>query len=364
MIKANKVYLVFLNGKSNAGGAERMVHYLDEYLKSRKILTEIIDEDRLKNTFIGKLYWRLFSIKHFQKRRAKYIAKFTTAFLWLHYRPNKMVISNGEPTAYYATDCVISHGCYHKMELDYGRKDSRLSRVAKLQMKACKNAKKIIAVESNVKEDLIKYYGINENKISIVPNCIDQTNFYPIKKPSADFRTILYVGRLEHGKGLTELQELAKFVDSKSDWKLLIASNNSSNTELFKNLNNTEILVGLTIDNINQLAYSRADIVYYPSYSESFGMVTIEALACGRPIAGNAVGILPKLVKEKHPGCYLLPQKIDESIFNFFTECLEDSKKCKPEEIHEITMNKFGIKSYFEQMDQQFFSKNQIPLYK
>ncbi|MEN2486562.1 glycosyltransferase family 4 protein [Flavobacterium sp. B11] len=354
MIKASKVYLVFLNGKSNAGGAERMVHYLDEYLKSRKILTEIINEDRLKNTFIGKLYWKLFNKRHFEKRRAKYIARFATAFLWLNYRSNKLVISNGEPTAYYPTDYVISHGCYHKMELDYGRKDPRLSRVAKLQMIACKNAKKIIAVEDNVKKDLIQYYGINENKVSVVPNCIDKTNFYPIKKTSTNFKTVVYIGRLEYGKGISELQELARLVEQQNDWRLLIAANNPSNTELFKNLKNTEILVGLTIDNINELAYSLADIVFYPSYSESFGMVTIEALACGRPIAGNAVGILPKLVKNKQPGAYLLPKEIDENIFQFFDHCIEDSKKLSPEEIHEMTMKKFSVESYFEQMDKQF----------
>ncbi|KAF2515521.1 glycosyltransferase family 4 protein [Flavobacterium zhairuonense] len=355
MIKASKVYLVFLNGKSNAGGAERMVHYLDEYLKSRKILTEIIDEDRLKNTFVGKLYWKLFNKRHFEKRRAKYIARFATAFLWLHNHQNTIVISNGEPTAYYPTDLVICHGCFHKMELDYGKKEAnKFSRIAKLQMLACKNAKKIIAVESNVKQDLIKYYGINGDKINIVPNCIDKANFYPIKKQDSDFKTIVYIGRLEYGKGIAELQELAKLVEIQQDWKLLIASNNSFNTELFKDFQKTTLLVGLTIDNINELAYSKAAIVFYPSYSESFGMVTIEALACGRPIAGNAVGVLPKLVAGNQPGCYLLPKKIDETIFNFFDHCMEDARKFKPEEIHEAAMKKFSIESYFEQMDKQF----------
>lgn len=46
-------------------------------------------------------------------------------------------------------------------------------------------------------------------------------------------------------------------------------------------------------------------------------MVTIEALACGKPIAGNAVGVLPKLVEEKQPGAYLLPKLINEDIFRF-----------------------------------------------
>lgn len=355
MKETDNVYLVFLNGKSNAGGAERMVYYLDEYFKSRNIQTQIIDEDLLKNTFVGKLYWKLFERSHFEKRKAKYIARFASVYLWLNHQSDKIVISNGEPTAYYRTDYVISHGCYHKMELDYGRKSPKLSRVARLQKTACRNAKKIIAVGSNVKQDLITYYDVKKDKISIVPNCIDRNNFYPLAKPDSAFKTIVYTGRLEHGKGIKELQELAKLVETKQDWKLLIASNNAFNTDLFQNLNNTTVFVGLTIDNINELAYSKADIVYYPSYSESFGMVTIESLACGRPIAGNPVGVLPQLIEDKHPGAYLLPKIIDENIFRFFNQCIEDSKKFSPEEIHECTMKKFSIESYFEQMDKQFF---------
>ncbi|WP_348798190.1 glycosyltransferase family 4 protein [Flavobacterium adhaerens] len=357
MKKTSRVFLVFLNGKSNAGGAERMVHYLDEYLQARGVSTKIIDEDYLKNSFFGKSYWKLFNYRHFQKRRDKYIARYTTAFLWLNYRPNNIVISNGEPTAFYPTDYMISHGCYHKMELDYGRKGNKLSRVARLQMKASQNAKKIIAVESNVKEHLIKYYGIKKDKISIVPNCIDKNKFYPIEKERTDYKTVVYIGRLEYGKGISELLELAKLTEAQTNWKLLIATNNSNNSELFKNLKNSTLLVGLTIDNINELAYTKADIVFYPSYSESFGMVTIESLACGRSIAGTAVGILPKLVAEKQPGAYLLPKIIEESIFDFFDDCIKDASRFTPEEIHEAAMEKFSCESYFEQMDQQFFSK-------
>lgn len=352
MKKSKKFTLVFLNGISNAGGAERMTFYLQKYLISKGFTVNILDEEKLRNNFIGRLFWKIFKWHHFEKRRLKYIARFTTAYLWLTSR-KKTIISNGEPTAYFPTDIVISHGCYHKMELDYGKENNDFTRTSKLQKKACENAKKIIAVADGVKKDLINFYNIKPEKIHVIPNCIDTTFFYPLPKEQSKQKTIVYIGRLEKGKGLNELINLSKEIEN-TNFKLLIASNNSNNIAFFENLKNTEILVGLGLENINQLAYAKADIVYYPSHSESFGMVTIEALSCGRPIAGNAVGILPELLQKKHPGVYLLPK--DETLNNlaFLESCIKDSEKFSPEEIYQKTKEQFSIESYFKDLDKFF----------
>lgn len=353
MKNKKKVTLVFLNGISNAGGAERMTFYLYQYFCAKGYDANILNEEKLKNSFLGKLYWKIFRIKHFEKRRLKYIARFTTFYLWLT-SANRMVISNGEPTAYYPTDLVISHGCYHKMELDYGKADNKFTRTSKLQKKACENAKKIIAVAESVKNDLINFYKINGAKITVIPNCIDTQYFYPTSKEKTPYRTIIYIGRLEVGKGLKELIELSKNIESSVDWKLIIVSNNSVNAEIFNNLKNTEILVDIDVDRINELGYSKADIVYYPSHSESFGMVTIEALSCGRPIVGNSVGILPELVNQKFPGSYLLPKEENANLLDFIHNCIIDSEKYTAEEIHQKAKEKFSIDAYYKDLDTFF----------
>lgn len=353
MKNSKKITLVFLNGISNAGGAERMTFYLYQYFNFKGYDVEILDEKKLKNTFLGKLYWKLFKIKRFEKRRLKYIARFATAYLWLT-SANRMIISNGEPTAYYPTDVVISHGCNHKMELDYGKTDNQFTRTSKLQKKACENAKKIIAVAESVKNDLINFYKINDTKITVIPNCIDTQYFYPISREKPNFKTIVYIGRLEIGKGLKELVELSKMVESKVDWKLIIVSNNSINTEIFDHLRNTEILVDIDVDKINELGYSKADMVYYPSHSESFGMVTIEALSCGKPIIGNSVGVLPELVYQKFPGTYLLPNDGNADLLDIIEQCIVDSKKFTPEEIHQKAKEKFSIEAYYKDLDKFF----------
>lgn len=355
MKKSIEIVLVSLNGISNAGGAERMTFYLFHYFISRGYKVSVLDEEKLKNSLVGKLFWKIFKWNHFEKRRLKYIARFSTGYLWLT-SCKKIVISNGEPTAYYPTDIVISHGCNHKMELDYGKENNDFTRVSKLQKKACENAQQIIVVAPPVKDDLVNIYKIDPEKISIIHNCIDTDFFYPIPKEETLSKTIVYVGRLEKGKGLHELITLSRKIESSEEFKLIIVSNNNANVECFENLKNTEVMIGLGVDNINKQAYSRADVVYYPSHSESFGLVIIEALVCGRPIAGNAVGILPSLVGKKYPGAYLLPQNQTEDVLEFLTKCIIDSKKFTPNEISNKVTDAFNIESYYKHLD-RFFSK-------
>lgn len=344
-----------MKGISNAGGAERMTFYLYHYFVSRGYKVSVLDEGTLRNSFLGNILWKIFKWEHFKKRKLKYIARFFTAYIWFT-NCRKIVISNGEPTAYYPTDIVISHGCNHKMERDYGKENNDFTRVSKLQKKACENAKRIIAVAPSVKDDLVNVYNIKPEKISVINNCIDTGFFYPIPKNETITKTVVYIGRLEKGKGLPELIDLSKKIENTEEFRLIIASNNDENVVFFENLKNTEVIIGLDVDNINQQAYSKADIVYYPSHSESFGLVTVEALACGRPIAGNAVGVLPSLVEGNFPGAYLLPQNQTEDVLGFLNKCIVDSRNYTPNEISQKATAAFSIESYYKDLD-RFFSK-------
>ena len=49
--------------------------------------------------------------------------------------------------------------------------------------------------------------------------------------------------------------------------------------------------------------YGAADLLVMPSYSESFGMVGLEALACGRPVVTTPVGAVDSLVRKAQAGC-------------------------------------------------------------
>jgi glycosyltransferase involved in cell wall biosynthesis len=351
MRKVKKALLVFFNGKSNAGGAERMVQYLDDYLNNRGISTEIIDETFLLNTFFGRLYAQLFNYRHFQKRKPIYMARFSSAYLWTRNRWKTIVISNGESTPFFPADIVVNQGCYHVMQRDYGRTEEKLSRIAKLQRLGCKFARQITTVTESVKEDLQRYYGIPSEKITIIYNRVDATHFEVLPKQPSDTKTILYAGRLEPGKGIAHLEKLATMVAISNEWKLLIACNNASNVHLFSHYSNTQVIIGLGLQNINESAYSKADLVFFPSHSESFGMITIEALCAGVPVIGTPVGILRILAANNFPGAHVF-NTIDESFLNTCKAIVDKfHEQVNRTALHHRVDEVFGIASYRKQWD-------------
>lgn len=347
-----KALLVFFNGKSNAGGAERMVQYLEEYLQSRGLQIEILDEHFLLNTAAGRIYSQLFRYRHFIKRKPIYMARFASAYLWIRKRADQVVISNGEPTPFYPVDFVICHGCYHTMELAYGRKETSFSRIAKLQLRALQRANQVMVVSNKVWTDLVNVYAVDSTKMSLVTNRVNTSYFEPIAKNEATYKTVLYVGRLEKGKGLDVVLSLANIIEQHKDWRLLIACNNPGNIALFKGLHHTNIKVGLTLENINEEAYSKGNLVIFPSLYESFGLVTIEALSAGIPVIGTPVGIIPELVERKFPGVYVLEPFSDESILSVFDAIVTDFKLVDRNKLHEQVKKEFGIESYRKRLDE------------
>jgi len=360
MSKPGKALLVFFNGKSNAGGAERMVLYLEEYLISRGLSTEIIDEYHLLHTIGGKLFKQLFRFRHFKKRKPIYMARFTSAYLWFRKRSNQIVISNGESTPFFPVDFVISQGCYHKMEKAYGRPSDELSRIAKLQMRGLRYCKQVITVTASVKQELIAIYKIPAEKISLVSNRVDTNFFIPIPKPASNIKTLTYIGRLENGKGLPIIQQLAQLIEQQSEWRLLIACNNAGNTDYFTDLKNTEIKIGLQLENINEEAYSKADLVIFPSLYESFGMVTVEALAAGTPVIGTPVGIIPELAARSFPGVYVLPPFTDTGILTHFESIIDECKSIDKKLLHALVKEEYGIPSYRLRLDEVMKERLQL----
>ena len=97
---------------------------------------------------------------------------------------------------------------------------------------------------------------------------MDTGRFFPVNRHKSDLTTALFVGRLEPGKGLAALLHLAKIIEGTDAWRLVIACNNPSNSELFAGFRHTTISIGLTVENINAEAYTKADLLFFPSRFE------------------------------------------------------------------------------------------------
>ncbi len=174
-------------------------------------------------------------------------------------------------------------------------------------------------------EQLIQYYDCPADRIEIVPPGVDHALFSPGSQAGArwalktdDAPLLLFVGRIQPLKGVdVAVQALASL--QRRDARLWIvggASGTEGNTEvtrvrkMIEDLGLTERVrfVPAKPHHLLSTYYRAADVCLVPSRSESFGLVALEAAACGVPTVASAVGGLLTLVEHGHTG-YLVDSR-------------------------------------------------------
>ena len=133
-----------------------------------------------------------------------------------------------------------------------------------------------------------------KNPIAVIPNGID-LSAYPISINSQEEqkRTILFLSRIHLKKGIELLIEAWGQLDKtiRSNWQVEIAGNGDAGyidslQQLIysKGLSDEIRIIGSQFGPVKLATYQRADLFVLPTYSENFGIVVAEALACGLPV--------------------------------------------------------------------------------
>lgn len=162
-----------------------------------------------------------------------------------------------------------------------------------IELLGVKNSDKIIAISNREREILLKYYGADDNKISIIYNAppdgfqLRNKNWYEIKKK---YKIVLYLGRLTFHKGPDWLLKAAKRVlDKRNDVLFIFAGTGEMLEQLIKmaadlGISKNVIFTGYVDDSLAEILYDMADIFVLPSVSEPFGLTAYEALQWGNGI--------------------------------------------------------------------------------
>ena len=196
------------------------------------------------------------------------------------------------------------------------------------------SAQLVIASSSHEKDAIVRLYHGEGHRIEVVPCGVDLSLFRPLDVHDARQRlglngekVILYVGRVEPIKGLELLLRSAAIMESQEPFKLmLIGGDNTKDGEVDRlmrlaedlGIENVTEFVGTVDQKQLPLYYNAADVCVVPSYYESFGLVALEALACGTPVVASRVGGLPTVVQHGRNG-YLVSWRCPEP----FADCLE-----------------------------------------
>ncbi len=193
----------------------------------------------------------------------------------------------------------------------------------------------IILPTKKEKEHLIQYYHAPVDKIRIVPCGVNLELFKPMDKLSVrrqlgfhvNALIVLYVGRYTPIKGPDRLLQSFSYLTRPSLPRLVMVGGDGEHSSMFKQLQamakvlhieNRLMFAGRVDQEILPQYYSAADVLVVPSYYESYGLVALEALACGTPVVTTSVGAMEDIVKNGITGYVAM-----DSDPKHFAECIE-----------------------------------------
>jgi D-inositol-3-phosphate glycosyltransferase len=192
---------------------------------------------------------------------------------------------------------------------------------------------------------LVRLYGADPSRVEIVAPGVDHAFFAPGQRRQArraialpeEGRMLLFVGRIQPLKGLeVAIRALAELADRCPDAFLVVVGGPSGpdgQTEVDRmhklvadlGLGDRVRFVPPQAHELLSTFYRAADVCVVPSRSESFGLVALEAAACGTPVVAASVGGLTSLVEDGRTG-FLVEGRAPSDFAAALAEILTDPK--------------------------------------
>lgn len=164
--------------------------------------------------------------------------------------------------------------------------------------KSCINSDHLIVPFSSTREKIIEMFGVEADKISVIPYGVSHETYYLDNKVKKIKNQIAFLGEAKRAKGMDSVIKAFKYVlNEVPDAKLVLASQGNEleiMTRLAKEMlpDNSYSFAGFISENKMREFYSSMDLFCFPS-RYGFGLSALEAMACGTPaIVGSTLDAL------------------------------------------------------------------------
>lgn len=207
-----------------------------------------------------------------------------------------------------------------------------------------------IIVPSRFVRDGFISMGFNEEKVICVTPGIDLSYFKPVKKEDDVFR-VIYCGILGYKKGVQYLLEAFRSLALKKAELLFIGHIHSNFRKVLEKYSGWFRHVDFLPNYELYREYSQGSVFVFPSLEDSFGKVTVEAMACGLPAIVTENSGSKDVVRDGVDG-FIVPVRDTESLKKKLLFLYEDKRSRR--EMGENAMRRarqeFNLEKYYKRI--------------
>ena len=216
--------------------------------------------------------------------------------------------------------------------------DREPSERIEIETRLLREADRVIAATQAEVAQIQWLYQVSSEQVVVIPPGVDTGHFYPIARDEAkeyigiplEKRMVLFVGRIESLKGIDTLlhamvglKDQGLFAQDTGCLAIIGGEADVSTEELSSEMArlthmSEELGLGDIVRFLGQrdqdklpYYYSAAEVVVVPSHYESFGLVALEAMACGSPVVASETGGLAFLIQDGETGFHVPAGDVD-----------------------------------------------------
>jgi alpha-maltose-1-phosphate synthase len=227
-----------------------------------------------------------------------------------------------------------------------------------MEQTAILDADRIIAVSNGTREDILRCYPVDEERVKVIYNGIDLDEYHRTAGNAAlaahgvdpALPYVLFVGRITRQKGVTHLVDAIRYLPPGTQVVLCAGAPDTPEiaNEMRRMVNEARsynprviwIQEMLTRPEAIQF-YSRAQVFCCPSIYEPFGIINLEAMACETAVVASAVGGIKEVVvdgetgflvpfaQDLETGFPLHPDQFARDLAAKISELIDDPAKCR-----------------------------------